>query len=185
MLLASLHEAIAELLPTRLEFYETWLSTSGLKTGRITMGPWLALLSFLRIEGDAYPSVTRRAGQHAADWTAALVPPIQQSIVLGLPPPLKARLAVRLACRMVRLTHVRTRAVVRWRRGVAHVELRESPFCVVREPWPSPLCAFYAEAFARFLGRFDVAVDAQIGECRGAGSPRCTILLRRRVDETP
>ena len=35
LLVASLHQAIADLLPTRLEFYEAWLNPAGLRDGRI------------------------------------------------------------------------------------------------------------------------------------------------------
>ena len=35
LLVASLHQAIADLLPTRLEFYEAWLNPGGLREGRI------------------------------------------------------------------------------------------------------------------------------------------------------
>ena len=35
LLVASLHQAIADLLPTRLEFYEAWLTPGGLREGRI------------------------------------------------------------------------------------------------------------------------------------------------------
>jgi hypothetical protein len=31
VLVASLHQAIADLLPTRLEFYENWLNVAGLR----------------------------------------------------------------------------------------------------------------------------------------------------------
>ena len=51
LLVASLHQAIADLLPTRLEFYEGWLNTAGLRDGRIGLAPLAAVLSFLRQEG--------------------------------------------------------------------------------------------------------------------------------------
>ena len=35
LLVASLHQSIADLLPTRLEFYESWLNPSGLREGRV------------------------------------------------------------------------------------------------------------------------------------------------------
>ena len=35
VLVASLHQAIADLLPTRLEFYENWLNVAGLREGRL------------------------------------------------------------------------------------------------------------------------------------------------------
>ena len=63
VLVASLHQAIADVLPERLEFYENWLSSSGLREGTIGLAPLSAVLSFLRGEGAAlYDQVTRRAG---------------------------------------------------------------------------------------------------------------------------
>ena len=56
VLVASLHQSIADLLPTRLEFYENWLNVSGLREGTIGLAPLSAVLSFLRTEGDAYNS---------------------------------------------------------------------------------------------------------------------------------
>jgi hypothetical protein len=54
LLVASLHQGIADLLPTRLEFYEAWLNPSGLRDGRIGLAPLAAVLSFLRQEGEPY-----------------------------------------------------------------------------------------------------------------------------------
>ena len=51
VLVASLHQAIADLLPTRLEFYENWLNVAGLREGTIGLAPLTAVLSFLRTEG--------------------------------------------------------------------------------------------------------------------------------------
>jgi hypothetical protein len=52
LLVASLHQGIADLLPERLEFYESWLNPSGLRAGRIGLAPMAAVLSFLRQEGE-------------------------------------------------------------------------------------------------------------------------------------
>jgi len=35
VVVASLHQAIADALPTRLEFYESWLSAAGLRAGTV------------------------------------------------------------------------------------------------------------------------------------------------------
>ena len=54
VLVASLHQAIADVLPSRLEFYEAWLNPSGLRDGRIGLAPLAALallLVFLSICG--------------------------------------------------------------------------------------------------------------------------------------
>ena len=60
VLVASLHQAIADILPTRLSFYENWLNAEGLREGTIGLAPLYAVLSFLRQEGDAYTLVTTR-----------------------------------------------------------------------------------------------------------------------------
>ena len=48
VLIASLHQGIAETLPDRLEFYENWLTVEGLREGTIGLAPLHAVLSFLR-----------------------------------------------------------------------------------------------------------------------------------------
>src|SRR6266571_3998860 len=53
VLVASLHQGIADILPTRLAFYENWLSVEGLREGTIGLAPLFAVLSFLRQEGEA------------------------------------------------------------------------------------------------------------------------------------
>ena len=52
LVIAALHQAIAEALPLRLEFYENWLKPLGLlKEGKhIGPAPFSAALSFLRRE---------------------------------------------------------------------------------------------------------------------------------------
>ena len=61
ILVASLHQAIADLLPTRLEFYENWLNSAGLREGTVGLAAISAVLSFLRTEGEAYGVVGHRA----------------------------------------------------------------------------------------------------------------------------
>ena len=77
LLVASLHQGIADLLPTRLEFYESWLNPSGLREGRIGLAPLAAVLSFLRQEGEAYRLVAARAGEYSAEWTVAELPALE------------------------------------------------------------------------------------------------------------
>ncbi len=48
VLVASLHQSIAEHLPARLGFYENWLSAAKLRDGAIGLAPLYAVLSFLR-----------------------------------------------------------------------------------------------------------------------------------------
>ena len=168
VLVASLHQAIADILPARLEFYENWLNVSGLREGTIGLGPLSAVLSFLRTEGDAYSLIMHRAGEYAADWTVGGMPTLERRLVRALPVPLRARAALRTARALVRATYPGSRAIIRMKRGTASVDLRGSLFCEVREAPNLPLCGFYAAAMARVLHQFALRARAQVTECRAA-----------------
>jgi len=169
VLVASLHQAIADLLPTRLEFYENWINVPGLREGTIGLGPLAAVLSFLRSEGQAYHLITERAGEYAADWTVGTLPAFERRFVRALPAPLRSRAALRTARRLVRNTYPGSRAIIRIKRGTASVDLRGSLFCEVREASVLPLCGFYAAAIARVLHLFALHANAEVRQCRAAG----------------
>jgi hypothetical protein len=81
MLVASLHQGISDLMPTRLEFYENWLNPAGMRDGKIGLAPLAAVLSFLRQEGEPYSLVTQRAGEYAAQWTYDALTPAERSLI--------------------------------------------------------------------------------------------------------
>ena len=181
VLVASLHQAIADVTPDRLEFYEHWLKPAGLREGTIGLGPLYAVLSFLRTEGDAYNQITARAGGYAAEWTVGGIPALERRVVRALPVPIRARIALRTAGSLVRATYPASRAAMRLRRGIVSVDLRGSLFCEVREATAFPLCGFYAAAVAGVLQQFGLRAEARVAECRAAGGrKRC--LLRVDVD---
>ncbi len=177
VLVASLHQGIADILPMRLGFYENWLNAEGLREGTIGVAPLSAVLSFLRQEGQAYQQITTRAGQYAAEWTVESMPPLQRAVIKAAPPWLRKRLLLGLARRLVRRSYVRSRAVSRVRRGIANVDLRESIFCGVREPVAHPLCGFYAAAFGRLLALFNLDTCAEVVSCRGTGEASCIVRI--------
>jgi hypothetical protein len=181
VLVASLHQAIADVLPMRLEFYENWLNASGLREGTIGLAPLSAVLSFLRSEGAAYNQITERAGEYAAEWTVSNMSGLERGVIRALPGPLRLRLALRAARTMVRATYPGSRAIIRLKRGTASIELRGSLFCEVREASIFPLCGFYASAIRRVLEHFALRADARVNECRAAGMRKGCLL---RVDVT-
>jgi hypothetical protein len=168
VLVASLHQGIADVLPSRLEFYENWLSVAGLREGTIGLAPLSAVLSFLRGEGDAYNQIAARAGEYAADWTVGDMSAFERRVIAALPALLRARAALRVSGALVRTTYPGSRAISRLRRGTASVDLRGSLFCEVREASNIPLCGFYAAAFARVLHHFGIRAEARVHECRAA-----------------
>jgi len=176
VLVASLHQAIADVLPNRLEFYENWLSVSGLREGTIGLAPLFAVLSFLRTEGAAYEQITTRAGEYAAEWTVGDLAPLERRVIRALPAALRARAALRTARALVKETYPGSRAIVRLKRGTASIDLRGSLFCAVRETSILPLCGFYASAIARVLQQFALRADARVNECRAAGGRKGCLL---------
>jgi hypothetical protein len=177
LLVASLHQGIADLLPTRLEFYEAWLNPSGLRDGKIGLAPLAAVLSFLRQEGEPYHLVAARAGEYAAEWTVAGLPPIHRTIIRAAPPALRLRLVMRVARRMVRSTYGSSRVLVRWRKGEGAVDLRGSVFCEVRDRVEEPLCEFYASGIRRLMYLFNLEVDVGTEQCRATGAGQCLMSI--------
>jgi hypothetical protein len=175
VLVASLHQGIADILPTRLGFYENWLNAEGLRDGTIGLAPLYAVLSFLRQEGHAYELITTRAGEYAAEWTVQSMAPFERAAIKSAPMWLRRRLLLRLAGRLVRTSYQGSRAVSKVRRGTASVDVRASIFCTVREPVGQPLCGFYAAAFTKLLLLFDIHTRAVVVRCRGTGESSCVL----------
>src|SRR6187549_3075442 len=97
LLVASLHQGIADLLPMRLEFYEAWLHPSGLREGRIGLAPMAAVLSFLRLEGAPYHLIAARAGEYTAEWSFGEMSPLRKRFINATPPALRKRLVIGVA----------------------------------------------------------------------------------------
>jgi bacteriochlorophyll 4-vinyl reductase len=175
VLVASLHQGIADILPTRLGFYENWLNAEGLREGTIGLAPLYAVLSFLRQEGDAYQMITTRAGEYAAEWTVASMPSFWRSLIKAAPAWMRARVLLMMARRLVRNSYHGSRAIARLKKGTARIDVRASIFCTVREPVPQPLCGFYAAAFTRLMALFNVRAKTEVVACRGTGEPTCVL----------
>src|SRR5438046_10310084 len=120
LLVASLHQAIADILTTRLGFYENWLNAEGLREGTIGLAPLYAVLSFLRQEGDAYQLITTRAGEYAAEWTVESMSSMQQALIRSAPPWLRIRMLLRLGRQTVRSRERGSRALAR--RGLGRAD---------------------------------------------------------------
>jgi len=180
LLVASLHQGIADLLPTRLEFYEAWLNPSGLRDGRIGLAPLAAVLSFLRQEGDVYKLIAARAGEYTAEWSVADLPAFQRAVLRAAPPRIRVHLVMRLARQMIRNTYSGSRAIVRWKKGRGAVDIRGSIFCEVRDRVEQPLCEFYASAIRRLMYLFSLDVEVGTEQCRATGGGQClmTVLVR-------
>jgi len=178
VLLASLHQGIADILPTRLGFYESWLHAKGLRDGTIDLAPLYAVLSFLRQEGDvAYKKITTSAGEYAAEWTIQSMGGFERWLLRAAPNWLRNRLVLRLADRLVRDTYRRGRLSFKLRKNIGTLDLKESVFCDVREPVGHPLCGFYTSAIARLFALFNVPAKIDVTSCRASGGSTCSMTV--------
>jgi predicted hydrocarbon binding protein len=178
VLVAALHQGIADELPDRLEFYENWLNPEGLRHGTIGLAPLAAVLSFLRTEGPAYEAVTRRAGRYAGTWTVEELSAMRRRLIAARPSFLRQSAALRVARDLVQRAYTGSRASVRIRRGVGDLTIRSSIFCGVRERSSHPLCYFYAAAIASVLAGLEIPCQTAVTGCQAEGQPTCRIEVR-------
>jgi hypothetical protein len=180
LLVASLHQGIADLLPTRLEFYEAWLNPAGLRDGKIGLAPLAAVLSFLRMEGEPYRLIAARAGEYTAEWYVDDMPAYRRALIRAVPPGVRVHLVMREARAMIRRTYRGSRAIVRWRKGRGAVDIRGSIFCEVRDRVEQPLCEYYASGIRRLMYLFNLDVEVGTDQCRATGAGQClmTVLVR-------
>jgi predicted hydrocarbon binding protein len=175
ILVASLHQAIADVRPDRLTFYENWLSSEGLRGGTIGVGSVLAVLSFLRSEGDAYHLIATRAGEYAGEWTFQTLSSSKRVFTASAPEWLRQRLVLRLARELVRSSHPDSRALSTLRENGAEIIVKGSIFCTVREPVAHPLCDFYTAALTRLFQLFDLPGRTDVVSCRATGGATCVL----------
>ena len=179
LLIASLHQGIADVMPNRLPFYEHWLTPPGLREGKFGLAPLHAVLSFLRLEGQGpYEQTMRQAGRHTGEWAYLDVSTLLRSLVRMCPTSLRARWALRLSRRIVRQTFRGSSARVRLRRGSGTMEIRGSIFCEVREAVGWPTCVFYSAAVEEFVRCFDITAKVVVSQCKGRGDASCTMTVK-------
>jgi bacteriochlorophyll 4-vinyl reductase len=181
LLVASLHQGIADIAPERLPFYENWLKPPGLRDGKFGLAALHAVLSFLRLEGQhQYEQIMTRAGEYTADWGQAEQSSFERHAVRRLPTALRARAALYLSGRLVKRTFRGSRAHTRLRRGIGTVEIRASIFCDVRATTDWPMCVFYAAVVERFLRHCEVDARVTVDQCRASGGAGCTMKVTIR-----
>jgi hypothetical protein len=175
LLVASLHQAIGDAIPMRLDYYEHWLGPMGLRDGRTGLAPLGAVLSFLRQEGQpVYDDIMTRAGRASAEWhlaTDRLALPVTRI----LPARLRGRYALARSRRLVRAAFDPARARVGARRGHGYVEVEGSVFCTLREAWPWPTCTYFAAAIGRHLDLCGAPAAVRIEQCRAQGTGPCRL----------
>src|SRR5262245_26629767 len=163
LLISSLHQGIGDEAPTRLDFYENWLSPTGMRDGRLGLAPLGAVLSFLYREGPpTNDRIAYRAGIHAADWTFAELSAVRRGLIERLPLWLRKRTAVMIGRRLVKSTVRESRMKVRLRRTGGQVQIRSALFDHLRDPATRPMRVFYAAALERVFQLCRVQAEVKV-----------------------
>ena len=184
LLVAAVHQAIADELPMRVEFYGHWLRGERLRDGGVGLAPMTAVIGFLRAEGAPYHRVMSRAGEFAADWTHDAMSAWRRRMLLALPRWWRSRAVLRHAARVIRVGYAPSRVVIRVRRKQARVEIRQSLFCRVRDAQPVAQCDFHAAMVVRLLETFNVHASFRFESCVGSGGGVCVVLCDLRAPAT-
>ncbi len=177
LLVASLHQGIGDVLPTRLEYYEHWLSPMGLREGRSGLAPLNAVLSFLRQEGEEpYAAVMTAAGRYSAEWYYAQSG-FGRRALRWQPKWLRRRSALARARRLLRAAYQPLVVTTVVGRGRGTVTMQGSVFCGLRDRWAWPTCGWVAGALSRYLELHGLEADVRIETCRAQGAPGCTLAI--------
>lgn len=185
LLISSLHQGIGDEAPTRLDFYENWLSPTGMRDGRLGLAPLGAVLSFLYREGPpTNDRIAHRAGRHAADWTFAELSVLRRRVIPGLPMWLKARAAIAIGRKLVKTTVRASHMTVKFRRTTGRVEIQSALFDQLRDPATRPMRAFYAAALQRVFEHCGVRAEVTVKAEDGARW-RLDVVIRGSSREVP
>lgn len=170
LLISSLHQGIADVSPSRLDFYENWLSPAGMRDGRIGLAPLGAVLSFVhREEPPSNEQIATRAGVCAADWTYQELSGLRRWYIHRLPLGLRSRAALSLAKRLI-LATVKQSKVNRQMRGATATIDIDSELCrQLREPATFPMRGFYAAALQQLCAQCNVDATVQFAGERSGG----------------
>lgn len=163
LLISSLHQGIGEEAPSRLDFYENWLSPAGMRDGRLGLAPLGAVLSFLYREGPpTNDRIAHRAGTHAADWTFAELSAFRRATIERLPLWLRTRAAMSLGRKVIMTTVRQSRVKSRLRRTTGSIEIRSALFDQLRDPATMPMRVFYAAALQRVFEHCGIHADVTV-----------------------
>lgn len=185
LLISSLHQGIADISPSRLDFYENWLSPSGMRDGRIGLAPLGAVLSFLhREEPPSNDQIATRAGVCAADWTYQELSALRRWYIHRLPLGLRSRAALALGKRLVLATVRQSKVKSRIAGGAAAVEIKSALCDQLRDPATVPMRGFYAAALQRLFAHCGVNAEVTVpGGQPGGWSLAITITGARRTGD--
>jgi len=177
LMAAAIHQAIGDITPSRLDFYESYLRPRGWREDAVNLAPVAAVLSFLRHEPPGtYDAVMTRAAEYAAAWVYDALPWRVRMLARVSPAWARLRTLGRVGRAHLERSYRGTRVAVTVRRGTLEAEVQGSIFCSSRDQASAPHCRYYLAFFENLLHRDGVGiVDATIDACRSGGGQVCRL----------
>ena len=179
VLVASLHQGIADILPDAPGVLRELAEPRGLaprddRPGAAARGAQLPPAG----RGGLPPDHAARRASTPPSGRSRRRVTSRRSFTRRLPRGPRSRAVLRLACRTVRQTYVGTRAIVRLRRGEGTVDLRGSLFCGIRDSSRrAALRLLRAPALSRFFELYSLPAAVRLGECRATGDRSCILAV--------
>jgi hypothetical protein len=177
VLLASLHQAIAEVLPARLTFYERWLTSASPDLPDLGIASFLAMLSYLEQEGRGYNAISARAGHYAAIRSFRKLFILKRAYLRVLPRRLRAQKGMALVITMLPALYPEIRVEMTRRRGTAFLGIDGSPFCDTRHATLGPTCGFFSSYLTTFLELLNLRPAVRVTRCRASGAASCLFIV--------
>jgi bacteriochlorophyll 4-vinyl reductase len=171
--MASLHKALEDLAPEKVEVFEGWFDPFDRKA-RIHIAPVLGAVSYLRRETELYSRIMERAGRYASQWGYLDRSLLERRLLMTLPLALRGGLVGYILRSGLAQVHrdVRLRVLKDPERLVVDVD--SSLFCRMGGPADGPVCVYYAALFAGLLDRTGLARPPVIETaCHAQGSRSC------------
>jgi len=183
LLAAALHQAINDVTPPRLEFYETYLRPRGWREDAVNLAPVAAVVSFLRHEPPGtYDAVMTRAAEYAARWIVQAQPWHRRLRRRFSPRWMRLKAVARLGRAHLERGYRGTQVQVSARRTLLVVDIRGSIFCSPRDRASAPHCRYQQAVFEQLLIWHGLPVaSSRIESCRAHGGDTCRV----RIDLVP
>jgi hypothetical protein len=183
LLAAALHQAIADLLPMRLEFYESYLRPRGWREDAVNLAPVSAVLSFLRHEdGGTYDVVMTQAAMYAAEWWLEGQGWSVRRAGHFLPVTLRLRQVGKQAKRHFEHAYRGTEVRVRVRRRRLQLAITGSIFCNQRDHAAGAQCRYYVAFLEALVAQDSVRYAGGVDSCRAQGGDTCVVALQPKEE---
>jgi hypothetical protein len=187
LLAAALHQAIGDVTPPRLEFYEGYLKPRGWRDDSVNLAPLAAVLSFLRHEPPGtYDDVMTGAAAYAAAWVYDGLPWHVRARRRVTPRRLRLRQLARIGRQHVERGYRGTKVALTVRRGVLTADILGSIFCNTRDHAGAPHCRYYQAFFEQLLAHDGLlAGESRIDACRAGGGDVCRLHIELAAATAP